>query len=156
MAGTAAFVQDAKPCHLAYEVICDATWATRHGKVSGWLGHDLVELDIRVSPDKVWALNGHEAQSANGCTDLDLGFTPATNLIALRRLALDIGQEARAEATSAYLEFPQLVLGRSEQVYRRVSAERYDYASPAYDYAETLEVLENGFITAYPHLWIAE
>ena len=124
LARTAVFVQDARPFHLSYQVTCDAAWRTQRGAVTDWLGRDPIALDIRVSRGKVWSLNGREATNANGCTDLNLGFTPATNLIAIRRLKLTVGQEAKADATAAYLEFPELVLGRSEQHYHRVGAER--------------------------------
>jgi uncharacterized protein len=47
---------------------------------------------------------GSEAlKSVADCVDVDLGFTPATNLIVLRGLSLKIGQ--RAQAPAAYLSF---------------------------------------------------
>ena len=34
--GQAIFVQDGKPCCLAYEVICEAGWRTRSARVDGF------------------------------------------------------------------------------------------------------------------------
>jgi hypothetical protein len=35
----------------------------------------------------VWRLNDLEISGLDECVDLDLGFTPATNLLPIRRLA---------------------------------------------------------------------
>jgi hypothetical protein len=91
------------------------------------------------------------AKWAAGCLDIDLGFTPATNLIALRRLALDVGHEA--DAPAAYLAFPELKLERLEQRYHRLTLDKYDYQAPSVGYVGTLEVSEVGFVTTYPGLW---
>jgi hypothetical protein len=86
--------------------------------------------------------------------DVDLGFTPSTNLIQLRRLSLDIGQEV--EAPVAYLHFPALTFGRLEHRYRRVALDKYDYQAPSFGYAAILQVSDLGFVTHYPGLWELE
>lgn len=83
--------------------------------------------------------------------DIDLGFTPATNLIALRRLSLKVGQ--RAEAPAAYLRFPQMRLVMLPQTYLRVGRTEYEYHAPTVGYAGTLRVLPSGEITQYPGLF---
>jgi hypothetical protein len=83
--------------------------------------------------------------------DVDLGFTPATNLIALRRLSLDAGASALAPA--AWFPFPELRMDRMEQTYRRLDAGRYDYTG--INYREILSVSPVGFVTEYPNLWTA-
>lgn len=86
--------------------------------------------------------------------DIDLGFTPATNRVQLRRLSLQVGQ--RAEAPKAYLAFPELTLRRLEHRYHRVAAAAYDYEAPCFDYAARLQVSEFGFVTHYPGVWEME
>jgi hypothetical protein len=113
-----------------------------------------VELDIVAMPGVRWALNGTEQPQVAGCLDVDLNFTPATNLIAIRRLTLQIGD--RSEAPAAWLRFPELVLERLEQHYHRVTLDQYDYRAPGVDYAATLRVSEIGFVTRYPGLWELE
>jgi uncharacterized protein len=152
--GTALFSLDGVPCHLNYEVDCDAKWRARVANVDGWMGTAPVELEIIGIPEQRWMLNGAEQAEASGCVDLDLGFTPATNLIALRRLALETGEES--DAPAAWLGFPDPKLTRLEQHYRRVSRERYDYRSPGVGYAACLDVTETGFVTHYPGLWVME
>ncbi|MHB8843121.1 MAG: putative glycolipid-binding domain-containing protein [Nitrospirota bacterium] len=89
--------------------------------------------------------------SVKDCIDVDLCFTPATNLIVLRRLALKVGQ--RAEAPAAYLKFPEMRLVKLPQSYLRISRSEYAYEAPTVGYAGTLRVLPNGAVTRYPGLF---
>jgi uncharacterized protein len=91
--------------------------------------------------------------SAPSCIDVDLGFTPATNLIAIRRLSLKVGESA--EAPAAYLEFPRMRWVKLPQSYRRISRGAYEYESPTVGYAGTLEVSPVGAVTHYPGLFTA-
>lgn len=151
--GTAVFAFEGRPCHLAYAIECDAAWITRSARVTGWIGREAVDLTIAVTGG-YWQLNGIDQQQVAGCMDVDLGFTPATNLIALCRLALQIDEEA--DAPAAWLSFPELEFVRLRQHYRRIDENRYEYASPDTGYAGTLEVNEAGFIKKYPGLWEVE
>ena len=98
-----------------------------------------------------WFVNGVEQDQVAGCMDLDLGFTPATNLIAIRRLALKVGQ--RAQAPAAYLAFPKIRLEKLEQNYHRVEHTKYEYAAPKFGYAATLEISAAGGVVSYPGLF---
>ena len=152
--GTALFAFDTKPCHLAYEVDCDGGWHTRSAAVAGWVGRRAVRLAISARPERRWDLDGVDQPAAAGCVDLDLNFTPATNLIAIRRLALEIGDAT--EAPAAWLDFPEMRLERLAQRYERVSVDQYRYEAPGVHYAEILDVSEAGFVTRYPGLWEME
>jgi len=151
--GTALFALDAHPCHLTYEVECDVDWCARSALVHGWIGRRYIDLAILRGRESngswaVWSV------AVAGCIDVDLNFTPATNLFAIRRLALDVGENAQAPA--AWLRFPELQLERLEQRYERVTEDAYDYRAPSVDYAETLRVSLTGFVTHYPGLWEVE
>jgi hypothetical protein len=102
----------------------------------------------------VWTRNGTEVPGLDPGLDLDLGFSPATNLPQLRRLNLDVGQAA--EMPVAWLDPVTGNLSNLSQFYRRLSASRYAYESPTVGYAETLEVdPASGFALRYPGLWVA-
>ncbi len=45
-----------------------------------------------------WRVNGVMNADVTGCIDVDLSFTPATNLFTLRRLGLKVGEHADAPA----------------------------------------------------------
>ena len=154
LTGTAVFSLGRRPCHLSYQIDCDAAWHSRSAHVSGWVGTDDVDIALVATPGGHWRVNGRACAAVAGCLDVDLGFTPATNLLQLRRLALRIGEAG--DAPAAWLRFPELTVERLEQRYRRLDATRYDYQAPAVGYAGTLEVTEIGFITHYPDLWEME
>lgn len=149
--GQAIFVQDGTPCCLAYEAICDASWRTRSARVEGVLGMRSLDYEIERDSDCRWMLNGEPQHAATGLVDIDLGFTPASNLVAIRRFALGIGEATPAPA--AYLTFPALELVRLEQSYRRLDETRYAYAAPMFGYEEILDVSPHGFVVDYPGLW---
>jgi uncharacterized protein len=154
LAGTALFSLEAQPCRLDYDVECDTAWRTRLARVTGWIGRRDVNLSIVAIPGSRWELNGVDQPAVAGCVDVDLNFTPATNLIAIRRLALSVGNSS--DAPAAWLRFPELNLEWLEQHYHRVSADEYDYRAPGVDYAGTLQVSKVGFVKCYPGLWELE
>lgn len=155
LTGTAMFRAEEQPCHLNYEVHCDPSWRTRSASVLGWFGRTPVKLTLEVLPGERWTLNGQkQGEEVEGLIDIDLGFTPSTNLIQLRRLSLAVGEEG--EAPVAYLHFPEFTLGRLEHRYRRVALDKYDYQAPRFDYAAVLQVSGMGFVTDYPGLWALE
>jgi hypothetical protein len=57
-----------------------------------------------------------ERPKGAACIDLDLNFSPSTNLLPLMDLGLAIGQEATIRA--AWLRFPRFALEPLDQVYR--------------------------------------
>jgi hypothetical protein len=86
-----------------------------------------------------------------GCLDVDLAFTPATNLLPIRRLDLPIG--ASQPAAAAWLTFPELSLRRLDQAYGRRGEREYAYESLGGSFRTTLQVSRAGFVTDYPGLW---
>ena len=153
--GTAVFSSDNRACALSYLIACDSSWNTVRGVISGWLGSDSVNIELVVDPiDHRWQLNGVEKLSVSGCIDLDLNFSPSTNLLPIRRLNLDIGQQAEVEA--AWLRFPSFELERFSQVYTRLDEFTYRYASGGGKFVRDLTVNKVGLVTDYPGLWQAE
>lgn len=152
--GTAVFRQDGLPARLSYRLECDLRWHTQQGQVRGWLGAQSIELSITRSTGGVWTLNGVVVSNLESCVDLDLGFTPATNLLQLRRLALAEGQAA--DAPAAWLNESAGSLEVLPQRYERLTETMYWYEAPSVDYAALLDVAPTGFIHRYPGLWEAE
>lgn len=70
---------------LDYVVRCGPDWLTRSADVTGTLGGE--EMRCRITCEGGhWALNGAPLPELSGCSDIDFSFTPATNLMPLRRL----------------------------------------------------------------------
>ena len=151
--GTAIFREAGATARLMYQVTCDPAWQTQHGSVSGWIGDRSVKLHAAHSAAG-WTLNGVSVTGLDDCVDLDLGFSPATNLLTVRRLALAIGQAA--DVPVAWLDVDAGTLSRLPQRYQRRDADTYFYESPTVAYAGLLVVTPAGFVATYPGLWEQE
>ncbi|HRV90681.1 MAG TPA: putative glycolipid-binding domain-containing protein [Anaerolineae bacterium] len=154
LAGTANFIYNGQPCRLDYRILCDKTWQTRSGRVAGWVGPEPVEVDIAVDVAGRWWLNGTEITAVAGCLDLDLNFSPSTNLLPIRRLGLAVGQAAAVKA--AWLRFPSFTLEPLEQTYHRLAEATYRYESAGGKFVRDLPVNAAGFVTTYPDFWELE
>jgi hypothetical protein len=144
-----AFLQlESAPAELHYSVLCCTSFCTRRARVSGTIGLHPVAFDITKSA-RGWLMNGALAPGV----DVDLGFTPATNLLPIRRLALLPGQAA--EAPAAWLDAGRGTLTRLAQRYERRGASRYWYSAPSVGFEALLAVDELGFVVDYPGLWRA-
>lgn len=151
--GAAVFRQaDGRIAQLHYRVRCDLHWHTQWGTVRGWLGDATIDFSVAHDAHGRWLLNDTPVPELAHCIDLDLGFTPATNLITLRRLQLAQGEHAAAPA--AWLDLEGGELGLLEQHYERCGESAYDYRAERFDYAARLEVTAEGFVRDYPELWV--
>ena len=151
--GTAVFAFTGAPCRLDYTVVCDVGWRTVSCDVHGWVGDRSIDVAITVDGHGRWWLNAGEQPAVAGCHDVDLNFSPSTNLLPIRRLGLGVGQSAGVRA--AWLRFPGFALEPFEQTYRRLGPTTYRYES-ASGFAADLEVNADGFPTRYGNVWRAE
>lgn len=155
--GVAVFDDEGVPTALHYLVRCDARWETKEAHVQGWCGDQPVDLLFSRDGTGHWSLNGVACPGVTRCVDLDLNFTPATNLLPLRRLDLAVGRSA--EVRSAWLEWPTLALAPLVQRYARQSATTYWYEAdlPGSDmFAGELRVDMHGWVLDYAGLWQSE
>ncbi len=151
LGGTALFIHEAQPVRLDYMIAMDAAWRTLSTMVAGWIGDREIHIEIEVDAEGRWTMNGQNVDAVAGCIDVDLNFSPSTNLLPIRRLALETGQEATVRA--AWLRFPSLTLEPLEQTYRREAARIYRYRSNSFE--AVLKVNEAGLVTDYGP-WIEE
>ena len=152
--GTAVLLHEGRTCRLSYLIECDEIWHTRNAKVWGWLGDEDVNLELSVDPNRRWEVNGVTKPAVEGCIDLDLNFSPSTNLLPIRRLNLEVG--GQAELNAAWLKFPSFELEPLSQVYERLGEFKYRYSSHGGNFVAELTVNQVGFVTAYPKLWELE
>ncbi len=153
--GTAVFRHQGAPAQLTYHLACDAAWRAKIGHVRGRLGERRVELTVERTAGGAWTLNGAAVAGLERYVDLDLGFTPATNLTQIRRVALAQGETA--EVPVAWLDVEAgATLQALPQRYERRTEATYWYESPSTGYAGLLELTPVGFVRRYPGLWTAE
>jgi hypothetical protein len=152
LTGVAVFSEKSTPCRIRYEIECDAGWRTLGCLITGDIDGHSVNVSIKRDGE-MWTVNGVAVPEATGCEDIDLGFSPSTNLLPIRRLALKTGQTAALRA--AWVKFPELTVQMLEQKYTRLGDDKYRYES-AGGFRRDLKVDDTGFVLEYPDLWYAE
>lgn len=101
----------------------------------------------------MWRVDCRPASQLDGCLDVDLEASAATNSLPVRRLGLRIGEGA--DAPAVYVRAPILRVERLEQSYARIPNDgdqraRFDYVVPAFDFKAVLVYDRFGFILDYP------
>lgn len=156
--GVVLVAQDGEPASAAYELRLDLdAWAqwVRLRVALGTVDHDLT---IASEGGARWAIaqGGPGLATATtgeviaGGRDVDLGFTPLTNTLAIHRLGLAVGQGKQIGA--AWLRFPELDVRLLRQRYIRLADTTYRYESDTGFVAE-LEVDDLGLVVRYGDIW---
>jgi hypothetical protein len=152
--GAAVFIHDARACRLDYLVDCDGDWIARAAVVTGWVGDRNVDVTVARDDEFIWTLNGQVAPEVEGCSDLDLNFSPATNTLPIRRLEPEVGAVVAVRA--AWLRFPGFTLEPLEQTYTRMDLLRYRYESGGGNFVAELTVDDPGLVIEYGEIWSRE
>ncbi len=152
--GSAVFVYEGKPCRLDYLIECDDGWNTAFATINGWVGDDLIDLEIEVDQGERWTINGENCPEVDGCVDIDLNFSPVTNTLPIRRLEMAVGESESVR--SAWLRFPSFKFEALDQIYTRLDAMIYRYESGGSRFIRELTVNEFGLVTHYPDYWKME
>lgn len=152
--GHARFRDEAGFAALDYVVRCDEGWYTLSADVTGL--HEGREVNLRFSREHGrWRMNGRVQPQVDVASDIDLSFTPATNLMPLRRLASSDISELPLRA--AWLRYPEERLGPLDQTYGKTgSYELVAYSAQQTGYSTQLCVDQCGFVTLYPGHWEGE
>jgi hypothetical protein len=153
LSGVAVLVDEGRPCRLEYVIACGGDWCTRTCEVRGHIGPDRVHLDLARDETGSWTVNREHAPALAACHDVDLGFSPSTNLLPIRRLELAVG--ASAPVRAAWVRFPELSVEVLAQTYTRTAPETYHYESGG-TFRRDLIVDANGLVLDYPGLWLAD
>jgi hypothetical protein len=154
LAGAALFAYHGSACRLDYVIACDSEWLTQSAVVSGWVGTRVIDITVTRHASGRWSLNGTACPAIAGCVDVDLNFSPSTNLLPIRRLELSIGQAAAVRA--AWLRFPTFELEPLEQTYARISERVYRYESSGGRFVADVTVDAQGLVLDYGEIWSRE
>lgn len=141
---------------LGYVIECERDWRTRQTVVTGSVSGAPTRLELEADGQGRWTLNGAPLPLVEGALDIDLGFTPATNLLPIRRLNLAVGE--CADVLTAWVRFPELRVEALEQSYRREAARvfHYDALVDGERFQARLDTDEFGRILRYEGLWEAD
>ena len=147
--GCAEFTEGGQEHKIDYSVDCAENWNTWRAEIKGTSNHVITRKSGQ------WFLDGKlQEDMAGGVTQIDFGFTPATNFIQLKQMDLKIGQSD--DCVVAWFDLGEPELSYLHQMYKRTGEAIYEYDSPSYGYHETLTIAENGFVADYPHLWTSK
>jgi uncharacterized protein len=151
------------PVLVQYVVALASDWSTRVVEIVMRSGDasEPRELTLTVAPDQRWqitrvpspnpAMPQDDLQALLGFVDVDLGFSPVTNTLPIRRLNPAIGEAVAV--TAAWVRFPELTIEPLPQRYIRLAERRYRYESAGGAFVAEIEVDDLGLVTAYEGGW---
>ena len=153
------------PYRLEYELATGAALVTRRLRVSvrgaGWRRR----IELTREPDGDWRCDaeaegtpsvqmgdpGGSMETVRGALDCDLGLSPLTNFMPIRRERLLDGGEPR-EFVMAWVSVPDLGVHRSEQRYEPVDGRTVRYVGRHRSFVGELTCDAEGFVLSYPGL----
>ena len=154
---------DTVPVLVQYVVVLASDWSTRAVEIVMHSGDASQprELRLTVDPEQRWQIEREpsldpsmpqdDPMALHGLTDVDLGITPATNTLPIRRLDPAIGEAVAV--TAAWVRFPELTIEPLPQRYIRLAERRYRYESAGGAFVTEIEVDELGLVTRYEGGW---
>jgi hypothetical protein len=149
LVGTVLGADGGVPIRIEYRVMTDGTGATTAAHIRDLRGFDQRTVSLERSAKGVWTVNGATDRKLKGCFDIDLGCSPSTNTLPIRRLKLGVGSSATIQA--AWLRYPELDVVKTAQTYTRIDESTYRYESGTFS-AELL-VDDDGVVAAYGEIW---
>ncbi|HVR08821.1 MAG TPA: putative glycolipid-binding domain-containing protein [Thermoanaerobaculia bacterium] len=154
LTGTVILAQAGSPCRLKYAVACAPDWTTLGVHVALTQSAETRHVKLTAGDSGGgwrWRRGADEMPEVAGCRDVDLAFTPSTNILPLRRLGLAPGESR--QVTAAWLRFPELTVEPLAQRYTRLDERRVQYESRGGAFTAELEVDELGLVVRYPPAW---
>jgi hypothetical protein len=145
LVGTVLGAEEGLPVRVEYRVLADGAGATTAVHVRDLRGFGQRTLALARDSKGNWTVDGIPTKSLKGCVDVDLGCSPSTNTLPIRRLRLGIGASKTIQA--AWVRFPSLAVEKTPQTYTRVDEFTYRYASGTFE-AELI-VDEDGVVAQY-------
>lgn len=145
LVGTVLGAEDGLPVRIEYRVLADAAGLTTAVHVRDLRGFEQRTMTLERDAKGNWTLDGTVAKTLKGCTDVDLGCSPSTNSLPVRRLRLGVG--AKTTIKAAWIRFPELTVVKAAQTYTRLDEFTYRYSSG--DFEADLTVDDDGLVAAY-------
>jgi hypothetical protein len=145
LVGTVLGAESGIPVRIEYRVLTDGSGMTTAAHVRDLRGFGQRALMLERSAKGVWSVNGTTDRTLKGCTDVDLGCSPSTNTLPIRRLRLAVGASKTIQA--AWIVFPELTVVKAAQTYTRLDEFTYRYQSSTF--SAELVVDDDGLVASY-------
>jgi hypothetical protein len=150
IAGHIIAAHEGEPLAVTYDIRCSRDWSARTIAIDQMLGNAARRLRLERA-GQGWLIDGAPDARLDGCAEPDLGLTPSTNALAIRRLDLAIGQAA--QISCAWVKFPALSVEPSLQRYERLADRAYRYTNVASGFTAILTVDELALPVSYERIW---
>jgi hypothetical protein len=160
LSGTVLTAVENRPVKVRYDVLVGHDWTTQIVQIACSFGAQERTLELAVEGNRWSARRGATSETAEessdvsafaGLVDADLGFSPVTNTLPIRRLAPAVGESI--DVTAAWVRFPELTLEPLPQCYTRLSDRQYRYESNGGAFVAELEVDDAGLVITYDGGW---
>ena len=145
LVGTVLGAENGAPVRIEYRVLTDADGLTIAAHVRDLRGFEQRTLTLERDAKGNWTLDGAKVRGLKGATDVDLGCSPSTNTLPIRRLRLGVGASKTIKA--AWVTFPDLTVVKADQTYTRLDEFTYRYASG--DFEAELTIDDEDLVAAY-------
>ena len=145
LVGTVLGAEGGLPVRTEYRILTDAAGLTSAVSVRDLRGFEQRTLALARDAKGNWTVDGAPVRALKSCTDVDLGCSPATNTLPIRRLRLAVGASHTIRA--AWVRFPELVVEKAAQTYTRLDEFTYRYASGTFEAELTVD--DDGLVAAY-------
>jgi hypothetical protein len=145
LVGTVLGAEDGAPVRIEYRVLTDGAGMTTAAHVRDLRGFEQRTLTLERDAKGNWTVDGAKVRALKGATDVDLGCSPSTNTLPIRRLRIGVGASKTIKA--AWVRFPELTVVKADQTYTRVDEFTYRYASG--DFEAELTVDDEDLVAAY-------
>jgi hypothetical protein len=145
LVGTVLGAEGGVPVRIEYRVLADGSGMTTAAHVRDLRGFEQRAITLERDPKGNWRVDGEAVRALKSCTDVDLGCSPSTNTLPIRRLRLGIGASKTIQA--AWLRFPELTVVKTAQTYTRLDEFAYRYASGTFEAELTVD--DDGLVAAY-------
>lgn len=150
--GYVSAVEDCRAWAVRYDIAVDARGRTRSASIRTRTAYGCRAMTVEADGDGRWLVEGQHAPKLEGCLDIDLEASAATNAFPVARLSLAVG--AAADAPAAYVRVLNTAVERLEQRYARIDDDgdrrRFRYAAPAFAFEAVLIYDACGLVVDYP------
>ena len=145
LVGTVLGAEAGAPVRIEYRVLTGADGMTTAAHVRDLRGFEQRTLTLERDAKGNWTVDGAKVRGLKGATDVDLGCSPSTNTLPIRRLHLGVGASKTIKA--AWVRFPDLTVVKADQTYTRLDEFTYRYASGTFEAELTVD--DENLVAAY-------
>ncbi len=135
------------PATFRFRIDCTPQWDVRSAEITVKGDRENRRCVLEANDRREWRMDGIRNPDLDGCTDFDIAATPATNLLALRRLALAVG--GTCEILTAWLLLPDVEVQAVRQRYTRLSDRHYRFEALNNGFQAEFDVDEALMVTSY-------